>query len=280
MTSNKATTTQRYFKHNERNNNTIDTLTPKKPNTALRRVYTATPKKPNDALRLLPNQPVNPLEIKFFENPWVCFSLIIESFTSKQTKFGKPMKPEKKYPNAFFSDLAYVDYSHTYLPGILTAGAFDGVGKQYSEAEKKQFKVYGDAGGLYQINNNNKKYIADNVYRYIVSPKGGLYIFTNEIDNCFHNAMRASQPVQCAGMVWINNNQISSIDNASGHYLPTEKQLLRTIDGLYTAGFLNSNVNVKTCVESPSHHVRMKDMGTIKDLINEIKDEEGRRYCL
>lgn len=132
--------------------------------------------------------------------------LLLQSFFSKQTVFGKPVKPGKAYPNAFFSNLASVHYFHTYLSGILTLGFLGGVGKQFLTKEKKRFKTYCDPEGLYQLINDNKEYINDGLYRYIVSPKGGLYILTEKEYNCFHNAIRASQPVQCAGEVWVKLN--------------------------------------------------------------------------
>ena len=199
--------------------------------------------------------------------------LLMQSFFVKQTEFGKPVKPGKVYSNAFFSNLASVHYFHTYLSGILTLGFHGGVGKQLLATEKKQFKTHCDAGGLYQLNNNNKEYIKNGLYRYVVSPKGGLYILTDKDNTCFHNAIRASQPVQCAGEVMIINNQIEIIGNESGHYRPTREQLLRTVGGLYAAGFLNLKVNVKAFVADGFFSYSIQNIGTLKQLIkqDEIK---------
>lgn len=203
---------------------------------------------------------------------FTALSLFIESFSSKQSKFGKAMKPEKRYPNAFFDQLAHVNYNHTYLPGILTGGVLNGVGKQFSQQEKKQFRVYRDNHGLYQLPNNQKQYITPNAYRYIVSPKGGLYIITQETPNCFHNSVRASQPVQCAGMVRIRNNEITLIDNLSGHYRPTREQLIRTALGLHAAGFLQLDVSVQVFDDTFLTFSR-KHIGTVLEL---KKQEENK----
>ncbi len=195
--------------------------------------------------------------------------LLLQSFFSKQTVFGKPVKPGKAYPNAFFSNLATVHYVHTYLSGILTLGFHGGVGKQFLKKEKKQFKTYCDSEGLYQLINDNKVYIKDGSYRYVVSPKGGLYILTEKENNCFHNAIRASQPVQCAGEVMIINNQIKEIGNQSGHYRPSREQLLRTVGGLYAAGFLNLDVEICAFSINGVLSYSIEGIGTLKKLIKQ-----------
>ena len=199
--------------------------------------------------------------------------LLFQSFFAKQTEFGKAVKPGKIYPNAFFSNLASIYYFHTYLSGVLTAGYHGGRGKQFSTVEKKKFKVHCDAEGLYQLTNNNKEYIKTGLYRYVVSPKGSLYILTEENNNYFHNTLRASQPVQCAGKVMIRKGKIIIIGNESGHYRPNEEQLLRTIGGLYAAGFLKLDVQVKAFVIDGFFSFTTRSLGTIKELIkqDEIK---------
>ncbi|CAM2822523.1 hypothetical protein [Legionella worsleiensis] len=200
--------------------------------------------------------------------------LFMRSFFSKQTEFGKPVKPGKTYPNAFFSNLATVHFYHTYLSGILTFGWQGGIGKQMMQTEKKQFKTYRDEEGLYQLNNDNKEYIANGMYRYVVSPKGGLYILTDKnMTSCFHNSIRASQPVQSAGQIMIINNNIETISNSSGHYRPTREQFLRTVGGLYAAGFLDLTVRVQCFVIDGFFSYSTKNLGVLEQLIknDEIK---------
>lgn len=161
----------------------------------------------------------------------------MQPYFSSQSELGKPVKEGKSYPNPFFDDLASIAYFHTYL--MLRKG------KEFTTAAKKPFKTHIDQNGLYQLCNEQQQYLEDGVYRYIVSPKGGFYILPHQEAHVFHNAIRASQPVQCAGGVWIQNRRIMQIDNASGHYQPTQEQLLRTCGGLYAAGLMDAETKVR-----------------------------------
>ncbi|MFA6302036.1 MAG: hypothetical protein WC627_02745, partial [Legionella sp.] len=164
-----------------------------------------------------------------------CDPCAVFSFFSRQRVFGKPVKVGKEYKNAFFADLTSINYFHTYVIGLLMLGS---IGKQLDCKEKKRFKTYVDIDGLYLIEDGEKKRITNGDFRYVVSPKGGLYIFINMNGGSYHNSMRASQPVQCAGCIRIQNGKIESIDNRSGHYCPTKENFLRTLGGLYAAGFI------------------------------------------
>jgi hypothetical protein len=159
---------------------------------------------------------------------------------SKQSVYGKPLKLDKQYPNAYFTNLAHEHFFYTYIFRIFTLGFFDG--KAFTSAEKKKYKVYGDDIGLYQYYNGNKHYLEDGDYLYIVSPKGGLYALKEKVR---HNAVRAAQPVQCAGHTTIKNKQIVLIKNDSGHYCPTTEQFYRTVRGLYVAKLITLDAIVE-----------------------------------
>lgn len=177
----------------------------------------------------------------------------------RQSEFGKPMKKGKKYPNVFFTDLASVQRLLTY--GCRT-------GKQFSTTEKKKFKTYVDESGLYQLCDATKNYIKDGSHLYIVSPKGGLYIFPfSEGREYFHNSIRASQPVQCAGQLIIENKKIIKINNGSGHYKPTTEQLLRTVGGLFAAGFVDLDVVLRAYAFT--QYGGIDYLGSIRELIKE-----------
>lgn len=198
---------------------------------------------------------------------------VFQPLFSIQRELGKPVKVGNEYKNPAFSNLATVDYLHTYVWGTITLGFFHGTGKQFNTEEKKKYKTHIDDNGLYQIIENKKRYIANGEYRYIISPKGGLYILTDYEKNTFHNSIRASQPVQCAGGITIIDGEIYGINNASGHYKPTLTHLLKAIGGLYAAGFI-SNVEAHVqCLDLKSWSPSLISIGKIGDLIRagEIK---------
>lgn len=216
----------------------------------------------------------NRYENKPFVSKHSYFPKSFQPLFSSQSELGKPVKIDKEYKNAFFSNLATVNYFHTYISGIFTLGLIGGIGKQFKTEEKKKYKTYADTDGLYQLIDDQKRYIPNGFYRYIVSPKGGLYILTDDIHNAFHNSIRGSQPVQCAGEVMIRNGKIGMIGNQSGHYRPTRAQLVRTLGGLYAAGLiLNDDANVKCFKIDGYLSYSIQDIGTIADLIHsgEIK---------
>ncbi|HRE32724.1 MAG TPA: hypothetical protein PLD88_12170, partial [Candidatus Berkiella sp.] len=165
---------------------------------------------------------------------------------ARQFELGKPVKIDKIYPNAFFTDLAPVYYWFTYVSGYLSCGLMGGKGKQLNTTDKQQYKVLIHNRRCAFKQDRNKQPIRTGYYRYIVSPKGGLYIFDANDGTLFHNSIRASQPVQCAGALYIDNGFITYINNSSGHYRPTRAQFMRTLGGLYAAGYIDESTGVSS----------------------------------
>lgn len=194
----------------------------------------------------------------------------IHSFFVKQKELGKPVKVGKKYTNAFFDDLASIDYMHTYVTGMLLPRICGGggIGHEFDTQEKKQYKANSDEYGLYRMIEGKKHYIPNGDYRYVVSPKGGLYIFPLRLENVYHNGVRASQPVQCAGGMTIKNGQITLIDNGSGHYRPTQKQFFRTLGGLYAANLIDEDTKIESFEIGYFGIPRFSPMGNMGRLIH------------
>lgn len=192
---------------------------------------------------------------------------VFQPLFSTQRELGKPVVDGKTYTNIFFDNLASVNYFHTYISGYLTCRLHGGLGRQFTTGEKKKYKTYVDGDELYQYHEGQKIYIADGDYRYVVSPKGGLYIISDYSDDVFHNSIRGSQPVQCAGAVEISDGRITKISNESGHYRPTKAQLLRTLGGLYAAKFIDSETRVRCFTVTGFMSSSTENIGTIGTLI-------------
>lgn len=163
---------------------------------------------------------------------------------SQQSEFGKPVKMGKTYRNASFSELVAVSSS---ISRTLTWGWINGHGKQLTPQEKKKYKVHVDNNGLYQLNEEGqKKYLIGGEYSYIVTPKGGFYLFDKGDRTLTHSSIRASHPVQAAGNLSISNKRIEKITPTSNYYLTTWEQLIKVVGGLYVAGFVDGDAS---CVE-------------------------------
>ncbi|MCS5709939.1 hypothetical protein [Candidatus Berkiella aquae] len=187
-----------------------------------------------------------------------CYIPFFKQLFARQPELGNPVKIQQIYPNVFFTDLAPVYYWFTYVSGYLSCGLNGGKGTQLNATQKQQYKVHlHNKRCTFKIN-PKKEPICTGYYRYIVSPKGGLYIFDAIDDSIFHNSIRASQPVQCAGTLYMDNGFITYINNASGHYRPTRAQLMRTLGGLYAAGFIDEATEVS------SFHVKHLFSGSLK----------------
>ena len=194
---------------------------------------------------------------------------IFRSLFAIQSEFGRPVKVGKTYPNAFFSNLASVNYFYTYVPSFLSFGLTAGKGRQLNTAQKSQYKIVANRNGECFFKDRPDEKITSGFYRYIVSPKGGLYIFPLHDLSLYHNSIRGSQPVQCAGVLKLDNRFITWIDNSSGHYRPTRGQFMRTLGGLFSAKFIDEGTEVFT-FKSDSHfnYIRVNE-GDVDDLMKQ-----------
>lgn len=189
-----------------------------------------------------------------------------KSLFATQAELGKPVKVGKTYTNAFFDDLAPVHYFFTYIAGFLSGGLYGGKGAQLNAQQKRQYKICADENGRCFFKNNSTAKIPSGYYRYIVSPKGGLYIFDAD-PSLFHNSIRGSQPVQCAGSLYLNNGFITRIDNSSGHYRPSRSQFMRTLGGLYAARFIDEGTKVFTLNVNSLFSTHHNHEGAIDELM-------------
>lgn len=184
---------------------------------------------------------------------------------ASQPELGKPVKIGKTYANAFFDDLAPVHYFFTYIAGFLSGGCIGGKGAQLNSEQKRPFKIHADKNGCCYFKQNPTEKIPNGQYRYIVSPKGGVYIFDAD-PSLFHNSIRGSQPVQSAGSLYLDNGFITRIDNSSGHYRPSRTQFMRALGGLYAAKFIDEGTKVFT-VDASYFALTHKREGAVDELM-------------
>lgn len=48
----------------------------------------------------------------------------------------------------------------------------------------------------------------------------------------YHSSFLSGKPGLCFGMIKVDNGEITYIDNRSGHYKPTKKNLINAVDKL------------------------------------------------
>lgn len=86
----------------------------------------------------------------------------------------------------------------------------------------------------------NAQYILkDYTYMYILDAKKRLYIQIKEKGKTNHSSLSRGQAVLAAGNLKISSGKIIEIDTFSGHYKPTETQLVTLLDFLR-----KQNVNI------------------------------------
>lgn len=187
-----------------------------------------------DFLKRIPPVEEKKLQIEYYKNtPEIPTSYsyvpVLTRLLSTQSELGNPVKTRENKPDG---------YSNIFFSNLVTAQtlAFRGR-KQLTTEEKKKYKTYLDKekGCLYRLINDIKTNVPNGIYSYIVSPKGGVYIFEGED----HGSIRGFQPVQCAGEVLIRNGKIYVINMAAKDYFCNWDQYFRTLGGLYAAGFID-----------------------------------------
>jgi hypothetical protein len=165
--------------------------------------------------------------------------------------YGKPLKPDKAYPNLL------VDKAR-----LVPLHAESGYSKEYDAAhnvryfsreEKKPLKVRGAAGNLMLTGTDGQVPMPDGVYLYAISPKGGLYVWKSGLGPALaegealqHSSLFAGERVQVAGYLDVANGTIYQIDGGSGHYKPNTPQVVHAVLGLLAAGLVTDDVDVKS----------------------------------
>lgn len=86
-------------------------------------------------------------------------------------------------------------------------------------------------------------------YEYVYSADGKLYI-NNGIA---HSQILSGEAVQCAGMAFIQNGRILSIDNESGHYRPTNEKFVASMKKFFDSNFITSTTLVSVRGNRPIH---------------------------
>ena len=143
---------------------------------------------------------------------------------------GKSPKDGTYRSNARMSGLAHLKCKGGWEDAILPPARLRKFLKVRGVGEGQSLQVRASKTGAL-------KPLPDGCYLYGVSPKGALYIDHRGAYGT-HATMMGFRPVQAAGWVAIANHRVVSIDNLSGHYLPTEEQFLQTVVDLQVAGLV------------------------------------------
>ena len=144
---------------------------------------------------------------------------------------GKPPKPGREHR-----------LQKTHLCGLQVRESRRGY---LTVQEKKDYKVRGTNGGLYQRIRGENVPLANGSYRFALSPKGGLYIdLPSTKDLGCHSKFRAGQPVRCAGNLDVEDGQITYMNNHSGHYLPNATAMERAVTFLVGDGLVSPDVTL------------------------------------
>lgn len=180
----------------------------------------------------------------------------------KNNKIFKDFKPtqkklalgEVKYSAKYHS--TKVDYDF-----ILTSADYPKELMDHNTPDiKEKSKTYFKDGKIYSSFSDeviNVKDIRENGnYNaiYVLSKNGELYVNFNNSNTGHHNYFLKGKPgddlycygkpVACAGHIEINNGKITKIDNSSGHYKPTEEQLLVAAHYFKKQGVLSDYVQL------------------------------------
>jgi len=105
---------------------------------------------------------------------------------------------------------------------------------------RHQVEYYCDTNDINKIKRITTKEDLNNVedgyYLYCILPNKTLCLF-----NGHHSGGACGQPVICAGNITINKNEITQIDNSSGHYSPPSYMLKKALEVLQTQGIISSS---------------------------------------
>ncbi len=93
----------------------------------------------------------------------------------------------------------------------------------------KNGKILPDGKYLYVLDKNNQLYVADE--------KNSFFIERNQFFQ--HTSILNGGHIACAGELYIKNGKIVSMNNGSGHYLPTAGQLFQAIAALKHSQLIN-----------------------------------------
>lgn len=126
-----------------------------------------------------------------------------------------------------------------------TAGLFAAY-SFFEKADRQPLKVKLDPN-LKIWTYENEKQVISGRYMYAIGKNGGLYIGTGIV---VHSQIKAGKEVQSAG--WLtyerekeNPGYTLTIDNCSGHYIPTLSQFIETLRGLHSVGMVPDTFKIK-----------------------------------
>jgi len=126
----------------------------------------------------------------------------------------------------------------------------DDVKKGYlSIAKREQYRVFMISSRAFNYRSNSNSFKALNSgragYRYVLSMGNEMYAAANQtISVGYHSSFMAGMPVQCAGQIWIENGRVTKVSNASGHFQPVDRALVKVLHYLRMNGVTLSKVTV------------------------------------
>lgn len=165
--------------------------------------------------------------------------------------FGKNNKPTKSIAAATAPLAIQRPEQKEYLPQIVMDSMYQQIDRQtnikyLSEQERMYYEVEVDNEGLLRnkisqsLFNQTNEYGESGdhsvwnatVYAYVISLDKKLYLNKHVPQSFHHSSFMAGANVLDAGMISVLNGQILSLTTKSGHYKPTIKQKLASIDYL------------------------------------------------
>lgn len=73
---------------------------------------------------------------------------------------------------------------------------------------------------------------------WVMDDNGNIYIAPMQYPGHFnHSSLLSGKPVKCAGEIFVSNGEIVKMNNASGHYLPTNKEFREAVIMLKNKGY-------------------------------------------
>lgn len=100
---------------------------------------------------------------------------------------------------------------------------------------------------------NKELYSIDRYGNLMTAPADEAYGESNFQSEYRHSSMNAGNAVMCAGYVQIMNGAVHYLDNKSGHYRPTEKDLARAVVVLMNEMDLDLSKAMITSISGPLH---------------------------
>lgn len=179
----------------------------------------------------------------------------LSSRPEQQTLFGKSAKPGNPHFVSYSSRMNPYFWQYDCQNDHTTTSV-----NYLASEEKKPYKIKLHSDGLLYRAIDAGQPISDASYMYIVSPKGGLYLVNSkeQTEIQHHSSIRAGQPIFCGGYLTITAGKITTIDALSGHYHPTNKQLLMACLELNRQGILSQKCKIELL--HPNHIISVKDL--------------------